>query len=291
MNNNIVQATKNLIIFAVWSAAFLSFTFYLFINLDESAHRALWKLGLNKIILCDKNIYGSPEFPVLIPDIKFFAPLLWATLKYSFVFFLFLAFNRYVPNFLDPDADQDGFVLLKGERSALNVSLPMHACAVVRFFVRNFGILCFIYGIIGLLNEGTNSNCPTSMTRELLAISIFLHEFGRVIHRKTGWWLTPFVPKGFGSWLNVLAFLDYAVPGKAIEFLKLLPIGYMLWMWKVGIYRERHAGFLFYSYLPPTKKDGEFYETYQSYLREHSLIFNIKEYLYSKIKNNKKNVC
>lgn len=292
-NNSVVQAIKNLFVFAVWSAAFVAFAYYLFINLDESAHYALWKLGLNKIILCDKTVYGSPEFPVLIPDIRFFAPLLWVTLKYSFVFFLFLAFNRYVPNFLDPDADPDGFVLLKGERSELHVSIPMHACTAVWFFVVNFGILCWLYGMIGLLNEGAKppSDCPTSLTRELFAFSIFLHEFGRVIHKKTGIWLTPFFPKRFGTLLNLLAALDYLVPGKAIEFLKLFPVCYMLWMWKVGIHRERHAGFLFYSYLPPTEKDGEFYEAYQKHLKENSFIFIIKEYLHNKIKKYKQNVC
>lgn len=295
MNNNtgIVQATINLFTFAAWFGAFLLFAFYLFVHLDESVHRALWKAGLNKIILCDKEYYGSKEFPVLIPDIGFFAPLLWVTLKYSFVFFLFLAFNRCVPNFLDPDADPDGFVLLKGERSALHVSLPMHACTAVWSFIRMFFVLCVYYGIIGLLNAGTKppSDCPTALTRELFAISIFLHEFGEIIHKKTGTWLTPFFPKRFGSWLNLLAALDYLVPGRAIEFLRFFPAFYMIWMWKIGIHRERHAGFLFYSYLPPTEKDGEFYEAYQNYVREHSIVFCVKEYLRNKINKDKQNVC
>ena len=167
----------------------------------------------------------------------------------------------------------------------LRVTMVVHIFHAMQFFFWHLILMTFFYAFL----EMFFCKCPTPFLRGLIALLVGFTIFETQIYEKTKAWLTPFVPKRFDTILLLLIWVEYQYPGKALEFIKIIPIGYAIWLYRVGRHRERYCKIFFRSYSPPEPQD-EFYKEYKAYKKKSSLIFNAIKYIQTKIKNHQHNI-
>jgi hypothetical protein len=255
---------------------------------DEGMHQKLYYFGEviapratgMELFNCQKNYFLG--LPLITLNMNYWAPIVWDSLKYSFIFFLFLGAHRLLGSvLLDPAGDD--YILFESRK--LRTTMAMHVWHAMEFLWKHVAWMGITYGLFRLFS----CKCPSPFLRELISLFFGMMMFEQLIHEKTGYYLTPFVPKRFDAVLLLLIWVEYEAPGRAMEFIKLMPIAYGFWIYKVGRFRERHFWIFFRSYLPPEPED-ECYEAYKAYKRSNSLFFNIVEYVQEKVKSNKDNV-
>lgn len=269
---------------------FVLFIAVLYISsfLDETIHQKLYYLGEviapratgMELLNCEKNFFLG--FPLITLNMDYWGVIAWDSLKYSGIFFLFLALHRILGSvFLDPAGDD--YILF--DRRKLRVTMGIHIWHAIQFFCWHLAWMGITYGFFRLFS----CKCPSPFLRELIAFFFFFGLFRQLIGEKTGYRLSPFAPAGFDKIILLLIWIEYEAPGRAIEFIKLMPLAYGFWLYKVGQYRERHFWIFFRSYLPPEPED-ECYEAYKAYKREQSLFFNVIKYIQHKVKKDKHHV-
>jgi hypothetical protein len=255
---------------------------------NEGIHQNLYYLGEviapratgMELFNCQKDYFLG--FPLITLNMNYWAPIVWDSLKYSFIFFLFLGVHRLLGSvFLDPAGND--FILFDSRK--LRVTMAMHVWHAMHFFWWHLVWMGVTYGFFRLFS----CKCPSPFLRELIALFFGMMVFEQLIHQKTGYYLTPFVPKRFDTILLLLIWIEYEAPGKAMEFIKLMPVAYGFWIYKVGQFRERHFWIFFRSYLPPEPED-ECYEAYKAYRRDQSLFFHVIKYIQGKVKKNQPRV-
>lgn len=279
-----MKIIKGILAFAFWAPLATFYGFWVNSSIDETLHE---KLFYTKKIMSFNNFSGRELFdistnfyglPIPSLNMDFFAPLLQQGFIYGLIFFCFLAAHNLLGHvFLDPAGDS---VLHKTR--PLRVTMALHCKHVIEFMFWHLVFMGAFYGIMGMFL----CECPTPFVRNLIGLFVGMMTFTSLIYEKTGSvsFFTPFVPKRFDTLLLFLIWVEYNCPGKAIQFIKIMPLGYALWFYTVGQYRERYAQIFFVSHVPPTKED-ECYEAYKSYKRESSLFFNIAKYVKSKVYN------
>lgn len=272
------------------TAVFYGFIFFIVILytssfFNEDMHQKLYYLGEviaprttgMELFNCQKNYFLG--FPLITLNMNYWAPIVWDSLKYSFIFFLFLGAHRLLGYVLLDPAGND-YILF--DRRKLRVTMAVHVWHAIHFFLWHVSWMGIAYGFFRLFS----CKCPSPFLRELMALFFGFMVFEQLIYKKTGYYLTPFFPKRFDIILLLLIWVEYEAPGKAIEFIKLIPVFYGLWLYKKGRFRERHFGIFFRAYLPPEPGD-ECYEAYKAYKQEQSLFFHIVKYVKDKIKKDK----
>lgn len=282
-----MKTIKNILTFSFWIPLMAFYGLWVNACVNETLHE---KLFYTKKVLSYNNFSGieiidiSTNFlgiPILTLNMEFFAPLLEQGFLYGMIFLVFLSVHNLLGcTFLDPAGDS-----VIHDTRPLRVTMGIHFKHVIEYM---FWYLCFIgafYGIMGMFL----CSCPTPFLRSLIGLFIGFTTFETMIYKKTGYYLTPFVPKRFDAILLSLIWIEYTSPGKAIEFIKILPIFYAFWFYKIGQYRERYAGIFFMSSLPPEPGD-ECYKEYREYKRESSLIFNVIKYVKNKVGNYQKHI-
>lgn len=284
-----MKIIKGILAFAFWAPLATFYGFWVNSSIDETLHE---KLFYTKKIMSFNNFSGRELFdistnfyglPIPSLNMDFFAPLLQEGLIYGLMFYGFLAVHNMLGHvFLDPAGDS----AVHGSRP-LKVTMALHCKHVIEFMFWHLVFMGAFYGIMGMFL----CQCPTPFVRSLIGLLIGFITFSTMIYEKTYAisYLTPFVPRRFDTVLLSLIWIEYNYPGKSIEFIKILPLFYAFWFYKVGQHRERYAQIFFVSHVPPTKEDA-CYQQYIEYKRESSLIFNIVKYVQNKIHNYQNNV-
>lgn len=278
---------KNILTFLFYGSFFFLLTLFVSSHSDEMLHKKLFDIGNlvapfntgKEILNIQKDFFIG--FPLITPNLDFWAPLIMQSLKYSFVFFIFLVLHRISGSvFLDPAGDS-----VIHDRRKLGCTIPMHVFHSIGYFGWHIGYLAGIYGLMGMFGY----KCPTPLLRELISLLVAFSVFGMLIHEKTGFDLTPVFPKRFDTILLFLIFVEYQTPGKSIQFMNIIPFAYALWYYKIGQHRDRHFGIFFKNDRAPQQGD-ECYEAYRAHKKEVSLFFYVIEYVKSKIYNNKQTI-
>lgn len=284
-----MKLIKGTLAFMFWAPIAAFYGLWVNSSINEHLHQKLFyttkimsfnNFSGQELIDINTNFFG---IPILTLNMEFFAPLLQEGFIYGLIFYGFLIMHNLSGyKLLDPAGDS-----VTHESRPLRATMAFHCKHVMEYMFWHLVFMSAFYGLMGMFF----CECPTPFLRSLIGLFVGFIIFMSVVHEKTGsnCFLSPLAPKRFDTVLLSLIWVEYNYPGKSIEFIKILPLFYALWFYKVGQYRERHAQIFFVSNLPPAKGD-ECYQQYKEYKRQSSLVFNIVKYVKNKVHNYQNNV-